>query len=215
MFVQMLEILEQLDVGFEPHPDAIGGRHRAGLGRPGVASWPRRAAARLVDHLGRRRHDELTGRAVDYHRRPGGDANRRVVETDDGRHLQRSRKDRGVIRPAAGVGGKRLHPRPIELRRDRRRQLVGDQHRGPIELAEQLARAACAMPQVHAQAPGHVGHVVLALPQVRIFHRAEQLVQLLVGAMHGPRGVDALGADDMLGAADQHLVVKHQQLRVE
>ena len=33
--------------------------------------------------------------------------------------------------------------------------------------------------------------------------------------MHGPRGVDALGADDLLGPADQHRVVEHQDLRVE
>ena len=33
--------------------------------------------------------------------------------------------------------------------------------------------------------------------------------------MHRPRGVDALAAHDVLGAADQHLVIEHQQLGVE
>ena len=33
--------------------------------------------------------------------------------------------------------------------------------------------------------------------------------------MHGPGGVDPLGADDALGAADQHGVVEHEQLRIE
>ena len=130
-------------------------------------------------------------------------------------HLQRAREDRGVIRAAAGVGGKPLDARPVELRRDRRRQLVGDQDRRAVDLAQQLARPARAVPQVHAQAAGDVGDVVLALAQVRILHRREELVELLVGAMHRPRGVDALGADDLLGAADQHRVVEHQDLRVE
>ena len=48
-----------------------------------------------------------------------------------------------------------------------------------------------------------------------ILHRHEDVVQLLVGAMHRPGGVDALVADDRLGAPDQHRVVEHQQLRVE
>ena len=33
--------------------------------------------------------------------------------------------------------------------------------------------------------------------------------------MHRPRGVDAFGADDLLGPADQHRVLEHQDLRVE
>ena len=46
---------------------------------------------------------------------------------------------------------------------------------GPSISLQQLARPARAVPQVHAQAAGDVGDVVLALAQVRVLHRREEL----------------------------------------
>ena len=120
-----------------------------------------------------------------------------------------------MIRAAAGVGREALDARPIELRRHRCGQFIRDQDRRPVDLAKQLARPARAVAQVHAQAAGDVGNVVLSLAQVRVLHGRELFVETLVGAMHCPGRVDAFGADDLLGLADQHLVVEHQDLRVE
>ena len=120
-----------------------------------------------------------------------------------------------MVGAAAGIGGKRLHARPVELGRDRRGQFIGDQHRRPIHLAEQLLGSLGAVTEVEPQPSGDVGDIGLALAEVGVLHRHEDVVQLFVGTVHGPRGVHALGADDGLRASHQHGVVEHQQLRVE
>ena len=65
------------------------------------------------------------------------------------------------------------------------------------------------------QPAGHVGDVVLALAQVLVLDAREDRAELFVGAMHRPRRIDALVADDLLGAADEQRIVEHQDLRVE
>ena len=65
-----------------------------------------------------------------------------VVQADDRRHAERSRENRGVIRAAAGVGREAANARPIELRDDRRRELVGDEHARRVEILQQIARPA-------------------------------------------------------------------------
>ena len=125
---------------------------------------------------------------------PGRDAAADVVQADHRRHAERARQDGGVIRAAAGVGGEAADARPVELRHDRRRQLVGDEHARLIEILQQVARAALLAAQVHAQAAGHVVQVALALAQVRILDVVEDDGELVEGALHRPLGVDALVA---------------------
>ena len=120
-----------------------------------------------------------------------------------------------MVGAAAGVGGKAEDARPIELRDHGRRQLVGDEHAGRIEVLQEIARAPLLAAQVHAQAPRHVVEVALALVQVRILDVVEHRGDLVERALHGPLRVDTLGGDQIRGAADQHRIVEHQQLRVE
>ena len=120
-----------------------------------------------------------------------------------------------MIGPAAGIDGEALDAGPVELRRERRGELVGEENRRPVELAQQLARPAGAVPQVQAQPPGDVGDVVLTLAQVLVLDAREDRAELFVGAMHRPRGVHLLLAHDLFGASDQRRVVEHQDLRVE
>ena len=119
-----------------------------------------------------------------------------VVQADDRRHLERPRQDRGVIRAAAGVGREAADLGPVDLRGERRRQLVGDQHRRLVELAQQLARRRDALAQVHAQPADEIGDVALPLAQVRVGDLVEDRAELVEHLLHRPLGVDALLADD-------------------
>src|SRR5690606_32208945 len=69
--------------------------------------------------------------------------------------------------------------------------------------------------QVHPQAARDVGDVVLALAQVLVLDAREHRTELFVRAVHGPRGVDALGPDDLLSAPHEERIVEHQDLGVE
>ncbi len=88
---------------------------------------------------------------------------------------------------------------------------------GPSISLQQVGgpRPGAAVPQVHAHPAGDVGDVALALAQVRILDGGEHRAQFLVGAMHRPGGVDAVGFDQRARPAEEHRVVEHEQLRVE
>jgi hypothetical protein len=89
VLVQVLEVFEELDVRFEPNAHTIGRRHGTSIGGVhSAASRPRGAPMRVIDHLGRRGRDELAGGAVEDHRCTGGNAQRRVMQADNGRHLE-------------------------------------------------------------------------------------------------------------------------------
>ena len=120
-----------------------------------------------------------------------------------------------MIGAAAGVGGEAADLRPVDLRRERRRQLVGDQHRRLVELAQQVARRLEPLAQVHLEPADQVGDVAAPLPQVRIGHLVEHRAELVEHLLHRPLRVDALLAHDLDGSRDDHRVVEHQQLRVE
>ena len=105
--------------------------------------------------------------------------------------------------------------RPVELRDHRRRQLVGDQHAGRIEVLKEIAGAAFLVAQVHAQPAGDVVQIALALVQVRIVNLVEHRGHFVERPLDGPFGVDALFHHDRGGAADEHRIVEHQDLRVE
>ena len=101
------EVVGELDVGVEPDrarrrrsPPAAAARPR-----PPPPGGDRRACcARAREHLVGRIEDHLAGVAVDDDQLPRLDALAGVVQADDRRHVERAREDRGVIRPAAGVG---------------------------------------------------------------------------------------------------------------
>ena len=181
-------------------PSAVAaGRRRSAFAAGGRTSIL--AALRGARELVRRRIDDhLAGRAVDDDELAGLDDVARVVQADDGRHLERARQDRGVIRPAAGVGREAADLRPVDLRGQRRRQLVGDEHRRLVELAQQIARRRHALPQVHPQPADEVGDVALPLAQVRVGDLVEDGAELVEDLLDGPLGVDALLADDVGGA---------------
>ena len=136
------EVVGELDVRVEPDRHAVGGRggpapfgvdHRAG---PMIVGVPRGAGQLLRCRV----EDQLARGTVDDDELPGLDALARVVEADHRRDVEGARQDRGVVGPAAGIGGEAAHLGPVDLRRDRRRQLVGDQHRRLVELAQEIAR---------------------------------------------------------------------------
>jgi len=134
--------------------------------------------------------EHFAGVAVDDDELPRLDDVTRVVQADDRGHLERAREDGGVIRAAAGVGGEAAHLGPIHLRGQRRRQLVGDEHRGFVELAQEIARRGHAEPQVHLHPADEIGDVALALAQVGIVRRfVEDGAELVEDALHGPLGV--------------------------
>ena len=124
---------------------------------------------------------DLAGLAVDDHqlRRPGrcGSASCRP---DDGRHLERAREDGRVVRAAAGVGGKAADLRPVDLRGQRRRELVGDEHRRLLDVAR-AGRAASPRPcrRFIFSRPDQVGDVALPLAEIRVGHLVEDGAELV------------------------------------
>ena len=68
---------------------------------------------------------------------------------------------------------KSLDACPVELRGERRGELVGDEHRRAVQFAEQIAGAAGAVAQVHPQAAGDIGDVVFTLAQVLVLDAGE------------------------------------------
>ena len=75
MLVQRWQILDQLDIGFEPDVDAISGAHRTG----GAAARSQfdlglRSPPRIVNLRSRRLDDELTAAAVENDGGASGDA---------------------------------------------------------------------------------------------------------------------------------------------
>ena len=167
------------------------------------------------DDVGRRVHDHFARAPVDDDELSGLNHAAGVVKADDSRHIERAGEDRGVVRAAPGVGREAAHLRPVHLRGERRRQLIGDQHGRLVELAEEIARRRDALPQVHLHASDEVRDVAFPLPQVRIGDIVEDRAELVEDLLHGPLGVDALAADDLRGARDEHRVVEHEELRVE
>ena len=174
------DIVGPLDVGLEDDRLAVARLQRAVLARarsppPGAVTT---RAFRFLPQRRRRIDDDFASLAVDDHRRAGRHPPADVVQADHRRHAERSREDRGVIRAASGVGREPADSRPIELRDDRRRQLVGDEHARRVEILQPIAGAALFVAQIHAQAAGDVVQVALALVQVRIVDVVEDRGEL-------------------------------------
>ena len=157
-------IAKQIDVGLDANLHAVGGLQgnaccsvrlpasaaaTAGLAR---ARMDRASDGGQPDQFGRRIDRHRAFVAVDENQRARRDPRGRIVQPDDRRHVQRPRQDRRVIGAAAGVGDERLELVPVELRGDRGRQLVGDEHAGRLALAEHVAESGAARREIHAKA---------------------------------------------------------------
>ncbi len=119
-----------------------------------------------------------------------------------------------MIRPAAGVGDERSEPLGVELRDERRGQLVGDEHERPFDVAHARHRVPF-RPQIHPQAADDVGDVAFSFAQVGVVQLIEQRRQLFERALERGRGVQPVGADDLDGAIHEHRVVEHEPLGLE
>ena len=138
-----------------------------------------------------------------------------MTQAGHGRHVEGPRQDGRVIRPAPGIRDERGKPLPIELRDQRRAQLVGHEHqRTTLDVAEQIDWIAIRA-QVHAEPADDVGDVSLPLAEVRVISLIEERRDLIQRAAQRRFGVEAFHPDDRRGAIDQHRIVEHQQLRVE
>ena len=210
-------VVGRLDVRLEPDLHAVfgDGRQVAVLvERLLVGLPPPLPRLDLLERIGVGVDDDLSGRAVDGDDRAGGDEHAGVVQARDGRHAQRAREDRGVIRPAAGIRDQSGQPLPVELRDDRRRHVVRDEHQRPLEVPEEVGGIA-RLPQVHGQPADHVGDVALALAQIGILRLVEERGNVLERPLERGLGVQPFAADRVGRAPDEHRVVEHQQLRVE
>ncbi len=160
-------------------------------------------------------HDDFARAAVDHDELPRPNAAAGIVQTDDRRHFERTRQNRGVVGAAAGIGREPAHFRPVDLRGQRGRQFVGDQDRGLLHLPQQVAGRRDAVPQVHLEAPHQIGDIDLALPEIRVGHFVEHRAELVKHLLDRPFRVDPLAAHQIRRARHEHRVVEHQQLRVE
>ena len=85
------------------------------------------------------------------------------MKAHDRGHLERARENRRVIGPAPRIRREAADFRPVDLRGERGRQLVGDEHRRFVELAQQIAGGRDAVAEVHLQASDEVRHVAFPL----------------------------------------------------
>src|SRR4029079_12046116 len=83
-----------------------------------------------------------------------------------------------VVRAAPDIGRKAANLRPVELRGKRRSELVGDEERPVLDLAEQIARRERAA-QIHPKPSDEVDDVAFPLSKKRIRHLVEDGTQLL------------------------------------
>ncbi len=127
---------------------------------------------------------DITRGAVYGNQGARGDDGAGIVQPGHRGDVDRARENGCVGRPASGVGHECGQPGPVELRDDRRRDLVGDQDEGALEAFEQVARIT-GRSQVHAQPPHHVGNVPFALAQVRVVCLVEERRDLFQGSMKG------------------------------
>src|SRR3989442_1465295 len=167
------------------------------------------------EHLVGRLENDLAGGTVNDHELPWRNAPARIVKADDRRHLERAGENRGVIRAAPRVGREAADFRPIHLRGEGRGQLVGDEHRRFIQLAQKVARRRDTLSQVHLETTDQIGHVAFAFPQVGVGDLVEHGAELLEDLLEGPLGVDLLFADDVRHTGHEHRIVEHQELSVE
>src|SRR4030095_16361758 len=156
-----------------------------------------------------------TGLSVDNHGRAGRHAPADVVKPDDGGDPERAREDRRVIRAAARIRREPLDSRPVELRHDRRGQLVSDEDARRIEILQPVSCPALVVTQVHPQPAGDIVQVALAFVQARIVDAVEHSRRFVERPLHGPFRIDAFVAHHCCRAPDQNRVVEHEQLRVE
>jgi hypothetical protein len=154
-------------------------------------------------------------RAVEHQQLARLDPLARVVQSDDGRDLERACEDGRVIRAAPCIGDETANPGPVHLGRERRGQLVGHQDRCVIDPPQQIPRRRDAVPEVHAQPPHQIGDVAFPLPQVGVGHLVEYRAEFLKHLLDRPLGVHALGADDVGGPRHEHGIVDHQELGIE
>ncbi len=120
-----------------------------------------------------------------------------------------------MVRAAARVGGEAANARPVELRHDRWRELVGNEHARRVEILQTIARSTAILSQVETETPGDVVHVALALVQISVVEIVEDGGQLVERALYRPLGVDPFVADHRRSPADQRRIIEHEQLGVE
>ena len=120
-----------------------------------------------------------------------------------------------MVGAAACVGGESADLGPVHLRRERRGQLVGDEHRGLVDLAEQVSRHRHTLSQVHPETAHQIGHIALSLAQIGIGDLVEDGAEPVEYLLNRPFRVDVLFTHDVSGMRHQHRIVQHQQLRVE
>ena len=190
-------------------------RDRAGRGK-NVMHRACRSRARRLRPVARAApiDDHLTDSPSTITDTPGGTYD--VVQADDGRDAERARKDGGMARPAARVGGAAADARPVQLRHHRWREFAGDEHARRVEVLKEIAGSALLVAKVHTQpAWRYRAGRLFALVQVGVVDVVEHRGDLVQRkALHGPLGVDSLLHDDGGSTPDEHRIVEHQHLRV-
>src|SRR5204863_9454640 len=111
------QVVREFDIGVEPEFEAVEGHGRTRW--LALRTGSRRAVVLMTmgarDDLLARIENQLARVAVDGHWLSGLHDTRRVLKSDDGRHAKRARENRGVIRPAAGVGRESPDLGPVDL----------------------------------------------------------------------------------------------------
>ena len=95
-----------------------------------------------------------------------------------------------MIRPAALVAHQRGEPMPVELRDQRRRQLVGNEDERAFEFAEQVGLHFSGA-QVAEQPSDDVGDVAAPFAQIRIVGAVEERRDFVERLLQRRFGIDA------------------------
>ena len=156
--------------------------------------------------------DHQAGDAVEDDQVPGLDLQGGVVQPHHRRNLQGMGDDGGVGGLAAPLGDEPQHLGSGHLGGFRRRQVPGHDDRRLRE-AERFAGVLAG--QAPQQAPVNRLHVRHAPPDVLVADALEQLLNLQIGLVQGPFGVEVLLLDELQGLGIEHPVPQNQQVQLQ
>ena len=169
--VHPANFLGELEVGIEPDAHAVrrAARKCAELVEPVPRfNGERRPAPPVCKAVLTGIDVDFPTRAVERHDLPRSDELGGPAQADDRRNAHRSRQDHGVVGRAADVADESADAAPLELRRQRRRQLIGDHDDRRLELMHELHERVPAGPKIPPQPPAHVRDVADPLAQPRV-----------------------------------------------
>ena len=210
------DLVGEVHVAAQRHTHAVHRHRRLGDGLLEMRRQlppPRLAPLRLRGFLGGRIEEDGAARAVQDHHGARRDARHRAPQTEDRRDPDRVRQDRRMRGARALLADQADHVLAVELDREPRRQLLGDDDRGLGDPVPDVVGAA--VHQVLDHPDRHAGDVGETLPEHRTPGVGPGISHLQRFELERLLGSEVVLTDQLGRAPDELPVLEHEDLRVE